>query len=109
MTLTVILLSILLAVSIVFNVVLFWYNRQVLRNLLFVSDNIGDAIGLVKEYQEHLESLYEMEMFYGDSTLKGLIDHTKFIIEEIKEFEEIYSLTHDSPLPPVEEVPPDDE
>ena len=95
MTLTIILLSILLALSIVLNIVLFWYNRQVVKNLLFVSDNIGGVIGLVKEYQEHLESLYDMEMFYGDSTLKGLIDHTKFIIEEIKEFEEIYGLTRE--------------
>jgi hypothetical protein len=65
----------------------------VVKKLLFVSDNIGDTMGLVKEFQAHLESLYEMEMFYGDSTLKGLIDHTKFVVAEIQGFEEIYSLT----------------
>ena len=95
MTLTVILLSIILSISITANVVLVWYNRQVVKNLFFVSNNIGDILGLIREYQEHLESLYEMEMFYGDSTLQGLIDHTKFIIEEIKEFEDIYSFTHE--------------
>lgn len=104
MTLTVILLSIFFSISITANVVLVWYNRQVVKNLFFVSNNIGDVLGLIREYQEHLESLYEMEMFYGDSTLQGLIDHTKFIIEEIKEFEDIYSLTHED-----QEVPLDDQ
>jgi len=95
MILTIIILSVLLVFSIVGNILLVWYNRQLVQNLFFVSDNIGDVVGLVKEYHEHLESLYEMEMFYGDSTLKGLIDHTSFILEEIKAFEEIYNLTRE--------------
>jgi hypothetical protein len=95
MILTIIILSVLLLSSIVGNVLLVWYNRQLVQNLFFVSDNIGDMVGLVKEYHEHLESLYEMEMFYGDSTLKGLIDHTSFILEEMKVFEDIYGLTRE--------------
>jgi len=77
------------------NVVLIWYNRQAVEKILFVSDNIGDTMGLIKEYQEHLNSLHEMEMFYGDATLQGLMDHTSFIVEEIKAFEQIYSLTRE--------------
>jgi hypothetical protein len=95
MILTIIILSVLSLSSIVGNVLLAWYNRQLVQNLFFVSDNIGDMVGLVKEYHEHLESLYEMEMFYGDSTLKGLIDHTSFILEEMKVFEDIYGLTRE--------------
>ena len=95
MILSIIVLSLLLILSILLNVVLSWYNRRVVGKLLFVADNIGDTMGLVKEYHEHLESLYEMEMFYGDSTLKGLIDHTSFILEEVKAFEGIYSLTRE--------------
>jgi len=95
MILSIIILSVLLVLSITFNALSLWYNRQAVNSLLFVSDNIGDMVGLVQEYHEHLESLYEMEMFYGDSTLKGLIDHTSFILEEIKVFEDIYSLTRE--------------
>ena len=95
MILSIVILSLLLILSILLNVILFWYNRQVINKLLFVADNIGDTMGLMKEYHEHLESLYEMEMFYGDSTLRGLIDHTSFVIEEIGIFEDIYSLTRE--------------
>ena len=82
-----------LVVSLIVNVVLVWYVRSIVKNLLFVSDNIGDFLGVLMEYQVHLASLYELEMFYGDETLKGLIDHTTFVIEEIKSFEGIYTLT----------------
>jgi len=95
MILSIIILSLLLILSIVFNALSLWYNRQAVNNLLFVSDNVGGVVGLIKEYHEHLESLYEMEMFYGDSTLKGLIDHTSFMLEEMKIFEDIYGLTHE--------------
>ena len=103
MILSIIILSALLLFSIILNIFLIWYNRQAVNNLLFVSDNIGDMVGLIKEYHEHLESLYEMEIFYGDSTLKGLIDHTSFMLEEVKAFEDIYSLTREE-----EEVELDD-
>jgi hypothetical protein len=95
MIITIVLLSLLLLLSLALNVFCIWVNRQVVTKLFYVSDNIGDTMGIIQEYQEHLESLYEMEMFYGDDTLQGLIEHTKFIIDEIKGFEEIYSLTVD--------------
>jgi hypothetical protein len=95
MLLTVIILSILCLLSVAVNVVLIWYNRRAVEKILFVSDNIGDTMGLIKEYQEHLNSLHELEMFYGDATLQGLMDHTSFIVEEIKAFEQIYSLTRE--------------
>ena len=95
MLLTIIILSLLCLLSVAVNVVLIWYNRQAVEKILFVSDNIGDTMGLIKEYQEHLNSLHEMEMFYGDATLQGLMDHTSFIVEEIKAFEQIYSLTRE--------------
>ena len=34
-----------------------------------------------------------MEMFYGDETLGALIKHSKEVVEDIKEFEDIYTLT----------------
>tara|TARA_R110000824_G_scaffold254086_1_gene443098 strand:+ start:678 stop:1034 length:357 start_codon:yes stop_codon:yes gene_type:complete len=95
MILTIIVLSFLLILSILLSVVLVWYNRQVVGELLFISENIGDTVGLLKEYHEHLEGLHEMEMFYGDETLRGLIEHTKFMTEELKVFEDIYDLTRE--------------
>ena len=32
---------------------------------------------MVQGYQDHLENVYGLETFYGDSTLQGLLNHTK--------------------------------
>ena len=89
-------LSILLGISILVNILLIWYIRKMLQKLLFVSDNIGDFLENIDEFSKHLSGIHELEMFYGDETLTGLIKHSKEIVENIKEFEEIYSLTREN-------------
>ena len=66
-----------------------------LQKLLFVSDNIGDLQGAVNNFSKHVGGVHELETFYGDETLGGLIQHSKQLTESIKEFEDIYSLTYD--------------
>ena len=80
------------ALSIIINIFFIWYIISLLRKLVFVSDNIGNFLGFLNEYNDHLQGLHEMEMFYGDETLRGLIDHTEFITDEIKNFESVYTL-----------------
>ena len=86
---------VLLVISALFNVLLLWYIRKMLKKLLFVSDNIGALQEEANNFSEHLKGIYELEMFYGDETLSSLMAHSKEIIENIKEFEEIYSLTYE--------------
>ena len=69
-----------------------FYIRYLLKRLVFFAENIDNLREEVEEYSVHLESLYEMEMFYGDETIKGMIDHTKHILAKIEDFEEFYSL-----------------
>ncbi len=66
-----------------------------LSKLLYVSDSIGDLLTSAKNFSSHLDGLHEMETYYGDETLGGLIRHSKQVIEDIKEFEDIYTLTND--------------
>jgi hypothetical protein len=106
MIVTIVILSLLLVISVVVNGFLIWFNREAIGKLLFVSNNVVDTMGLIEEYNEHLESLYEMEMFYGDATLKGLIDHTKFVLAEMKKFEQVYTLTVDGDI---DDYPPEEE
>ena len=40
---------------------------------------IKEALVALSDYQEHLEKVYKMDTFYGDSTLEGLLDHSKDI------------------------------
>lgn len=39
----------------------------------------------VKEYAGHLEQVYKMETFFGDSVLEGLLKHTKDLEDELAE------------------------
>ena len=106
MIVTIVILSLLLVISVIINGLLIWFNREAIGKLLFVSNNVADTMGLIEEYNEHLESLYEMETFYGDTTLKGLIDHTKFVLVEMKKFEQVYTLTVDGDI---DDYPPEEE
>ena len=66
-----------------------------LAKLLYVSDSIGDLMVSAKNFSNHLDGLHAMEMYYGDETLGSLIKHSKQVIEDIKEFEDIYTLTNE--------------
>jgi len=67
-----------------------------LSKLLYVSDSIGSLLISAKNFSKHLSDLHSMEMFYGDETLGALIKHSKEVVEDIKEFEDIYTLTDES-------------
>tara|TARA_Y100000296_G_scaffold86701_1_gene127415 strand:+ start:926 stop:1267 length:342 start_codon:yes stop_codon:yes gene_type:complete len=88
-----IVVSIVLAISLILNIFLVWYLRKVLEKLMFVSDNIGGLMDVVKYYKEHVEGISELEVYCGDETIEALVNYTKAMHEELEEFEQIYSLT----------------
>ena len=101
---TIVVLSVLCAFFAMTTIFLIWYVRKILTKLLFVSENIGDFVVVVDNYASHLETVYNMDMFHGDETIQGLIEHTKEVVTEAEEFESVYSLTTD-----LEEYDEDDE
>jgi L-arabinose isomerase len=46
----------------------------------------------VEGFSNHLKFVYELEMYYGDETLKGLIDHARTLNESLEDYEEFYDL-----------------
>ncbi len=87
MSSTVILITVLVG-SLIFNGVMFWYLRQLTQRLTFIYDNIGDVSDIIANYRAHLKSVYSMEMFYGDETLKYLVDHTRSVSNLLEDFED---------------------
>jgi hypothetical protein len=87
MSSTVILITVLVG-SLIFNGVMFWYLRQLTQRLTFIYDNIGDVSDIIANYRVHLKSVYSMEMFYGDETLKYLVDHTRSVSMLLEDFED---------------------
>ena len=90
--LEVILLSVAV-VSTLSTVFLFFYARAILARLLFVSDELGDLQDMIDGFAKHLQSVYELETFYGDQTLQGLLEHAASFNEQLETFEWIYNIT----------------
>ena len=88
-----IILTAILTFSLLFNIGLLVYARGVIVRLLSVSGELGDLQQMINSFAVHLKSVYEMEMFYGDETLAGLIEHAVSFNEYLETFEYIYSLT----------------
>jgi hypothetical protein len=79
------------------NVLLLWYIRQTLKKLLFASENFAWLMSSITNFSEHLQKLHELEMFYGDTSLGHLIEHSKQLVQDMKSFEDIYTLLEDEP------------
>ena len=92
MTSVVVILSIALLVSISLNIFMFWYGRAILEDFYYMSDNLGSQIEKIILFSEHLRSVNELEMFYGDEILGGLIRHSKDLVETVQDFVEIVEL-----------------
>jgi len=74
-------------VSFIANVFGLLYIRWLLRAFKAVNEDISSLSVLVSQYVEHVSTIHEMEMFYGDTTLKSLIDHGSQLIEVIAEID----------------------
>ena len=98
-------IEILFALSVVLNVFLIWYARNTLKNLLYLSDNLGLLYEIVLDFSLHLKEVYELERFYGDPTLTNLLEHSNVLRGELEKYEEIFLL---SEPPQLEEQEDDD-
>ena len=47
---------------------------------------------MVINYENHLKNIYELEVFYGDATLGGLLTHTKELKNDLGLYREVFSL-----------------
>ena len=87
------------------NVFLSWFAREQSRRLTYVSQNLNDLVEIISNYKEHLRKVYSLEMFYGDETLKYLMDHTNAVVQLLDtEYGEIINITD-----PIEVILEDEE
>ena len=90
-------LTAILTFSMVLNIGLIIYVRGAIIRLLSVSEELGDFQAMVDNFTNHLKTVYELEMFYGDQTLESLLQHARSFNEQLDTFEYIYSLTEEEP------------
>tara|TARA_R100001509_G_scaffold162917_2_gene135862 strand:+ start:1475 stop:1798 length:324 start_codon:yes stop_codon:yes gene_type:complete len=85
--------EIFLATSALLNLFLVWYTWSTLRNLLYLSDNLGLLYEMVLAFSLHLKKVYELERFYGDPTLTNLLEHSNALRDELEKFEDVFLLS----------------
>ena len=90
-----IILSAFLTLSIIINIGLVVYVKAAISRLVLVSEELGDLQDMINSFLDHTRSVYEMEMFYGDQTLKGLMDHTKDLSAALEELQQVFFLSDD--------------
>ena len=78
-----------------FNISLFWLLRQSMSRLLSFSDEMKDLREMTGSFSEHVSSVYELDTFYGDQTLQGLMEHARAYKEQLDTFEYIYGLSEE--------------
>ncbi len=99
---------ILFIISAFLNIFLIWYCRNLMVSLYDVSENMQALVEEVLLFDQHLNSVHEMETFYGDETLGNLIRHSRGLTETLEDFAEIYTLFDQEAEEQLTEEVPDD-
>jgi len=84
-----VLLMILLAIS---TTLLGWFCYKLVFRLNFVSNNLTELYERLDEFDQHINFIYELEMYYGDETLKNLIRHSRDFRNYMKKYKEVMEL-----------------
>ena len=84
--------EVLLAISVIVNGFAVWYIRELLIRFKFYSENTGQLFTNLQEYTDHLERVNQMEVYFGDPTIQGLLEHSRDVTVTVAEYLDIFSL-----------------
>ena len=90
-----IILTIALVISVAVNVLLGWYVSKLLQKIRTFTDGIFDIVEKLQLLAGHLETIYQLEMFYGEPVMQNLIKHLKVIVLDIKVFRDSFVISED--------------
>ena len=77
-------LEISLAISVLLNIVFIFYCRWLIRSYEILVEDAKQVQDAILEFNKHLSSIYELEMFYGDQTLSSLMTHGRQLNEMLE-------------------------
>ncbi len=73
--------------SVSINIFVFWYIKDILGRLTWISENINDVAQVIVVFQQHLKAVFKLEQFYGDQEIKSLVEHTRETIEILEDYQ----------------------
>jgi len=80
----------ILGVSLVLNLLVCWFIYRCLDRQASLVALIEDLEYKIDLFSKHLESVYELPMYYGEPTIENLIQHSKILLSSFKQFNEDY-------------------
>ena len=87
-----------LLLSLVLNGFSIWYAYNLLRDRVALVELFKSFSPIVKNYEEHLNTLTKMDMYFGDPTLMSLVEHTKEInqrLDDVMQSIEVEEINND--------------
>jgi len=79
----------IIVISSLINLFLIWYCRNLIKFVKMTTEDFTSLQDSIDSYKKHLSKVYGLETFYGDQTLKGLLQHTKDISGDVGDFIQI--------------------
>ena len=80
----------LLYLSVIINVAFMWYIKKALNNNQVLEEDVDDMMNKVSVFTDHIEGIYELEMYYGDDNLENLLTHSRQLVNDFVDFQEKY-------------------
>lgn len=77
---------VLLILSLIANGFLAWYIVETLKRQWTLSGALRHLLDYMTNYSSHVESVYNMELYYGDDTLQQLLRHSREAVKYVKQF-----------------------
>tara|TARA_B100000519_G_scaffold190543_1_gene190121 strand:+ start:209 stop:520 length:312 start_codon:yes stop_codon:yes gene_type:complete len=80
------------------------YIKYLISQIQQRSDDIFIIREMLRSYDENLKAVYESEMYYGEPILQNLVDHSKFLNEELDAIMNDYDFSeYQGSEPPLED------
>ena len=83
---------VLFILHLVIDVAVIWYIREMLIRFNLLSQGFEDINAVLDEYAEHVKKISEMEAYFGDEIILGLLRHSVDTKEYLNEFRVLFSL-----------------
>ena len=90
-------------ISLFINFLLVFYVRWLLKTIEAINADIENITISISQFSSHIQSLYELEMFYGDQTLQSLLEHSKQLVAQLQDIDLI--LNTEGEVESAEEAP----
>lgn len=68
-------------------ILLIFYVRWLLKTIETMNEETKEVSSMIFDFAEHVKTVYELPLFYGDETLNSLLEHARAVVENINEID----------------------